>query len=304
MRSLPVLALAAAFVAAGCAGLGGPSTGPTAVTPAPVPDHTPTPFGPPVQLAPGVTSAGIVDPAAVVAAHRQALSNQSYTTVVTATVVVAGGSNVTGDEGRNGSSPGELLVATREVGRVGAGGGPVYRLRAVEGPLARPVPVVPGDERGAVSPPATVATWTNETASYRRVVGGDRPAYATVPLDRAGSGPPGPTPAVPALDLLEAVSTQAAASNHPGGLVQLSGFEATLDPGVRYPMDDRVSAPRELRLAVELAPTGVILELDVRYLGTLDGRPVAVEHSVDLRDLGTTTVGQPAWVATAANASG
>lgn len=305
MRSLRVLALAVALVAAGCASPSGPSTAPPSVTPAPVPADTPTTSWPaPTPLAPGVTTAGIVDPAAVVAAHRRALSNRSYTVVVTTSVVAAGDPDGAGYGPRREGLPGAPLVAVREVSRVGSGGQPAYRLRAVGGPVAGPVPVVPGGERGAVSPPATAATWTNGTAGFRRVVGDDRLAYAAVPPDGAAGSALRPSSTVPSFGLLEAVSTEVVVSAHPGGFVQLSGYRATVDPDAPYPMAERVAAPRELHLAAELSPSGVVLELDVSYLGTLDGRPVAVEHSFDLRDLGSTTVDRPAWVATAGNESG
>lgn len=305
MHSLRVLALAVALVAAGCASLSGPSTAPPSVTPAPVPADTPTTSWPsPAPLAPGVTTAGIDDPAAVVAAHRRALSNQSYTAVVATSVVAAGDPDGAGYGPRREGLPGTPLVAVREVSRVGAGGQPAYRLRAVDGLLARPVPVVPGGDRDAVSPPATAATWTNGTAGFRRVVGDGRLAYATVPPAAAAGGPPGPSPTVPALGLFEAGSTEVVASAHPGGLIQLTGYRAAVDTDAPYPMAERVAAPRELRLAAELSPTGVVLELDVSYLGTLDGRPVVVERSFDLRDLGSTSVDRPAWVATAGNESG
>lgn len=68
------LALAALLVLAGCSAVA-PSPDPTQtarVTPAPVPD-TPGP-----RLAPGTTADGVVDSAALVAAHHRALANRSY----------------------------------------------------------------------------------------------------------------------------------------------------------------------------------------------------------------------------------
>lgn len=302
MRSLPVLALAAVLLATGCAALSGSPPEPPTVTPAPVPENSPTPFGPPARLAPGVTSDGIVEPEAVVAAHRRALSNQSYTAVVATTVVSAGRPNRTANGSAFNETSGALLVASREVRRVGAGGVPVSLIRAVEGPLARPVPVVPGGERGAVAPPVTVATWTNDTVGYRRVSGDGRVAHARVPQEAtvAGETPP---PSVLARALFEAVPTRVATSAHPGGLVQVSGYASRLDADVAYPLADRVAAPQQLRLEAEVAPSGLILELEVRYRGTLEGRPVAVEYAVDRRDLGTTAVGRPVWVAGVANES-
>jgi len=77
--SLIVLAGCGSFVGGGGGGGGGDGAtddGPEAVTPAPVPEVTPTPD--PWPVAPGLSAQGVVDVNALVDAHRAAIGNTSY----------------------------------------------------------------------------------------------------------------------------------------------------------------------------------------------------------------------------------
>jgi hypothetical protein len=81
MRSRALAAVVLLALVAGCGALfadgGGESTPAETVTPAPVPEVTPTPERWPV--APGLTGSGVADVDVLVAAHLDAVANRSYT---------------------------------------------------------------------------------------------------------------------------------------------------------------------------------------------------------------------------------
>lgn len=94
-RALGAVLIAVLVVLAGCSGvLGGGGGEPTeTVTPAAVPTDEPTPTPVP-RLAPGITEQGIVNPRALVAAHRTFLQNRSFTKRSNSTALAANGSTV------------------------------------------------------------------------------------------------------------------------------------------------------------------------------------------------------------------
>lgn len=83
--ALPAVGLVVLVLAGSCLGFapGGDRTGSPTVTPAPVPSTDPAT---PSTVAPGIGADGTVDTQVVVARHRQALSNRSYTVTVRRTV--------------------------------------------------------------------------------------------------------------------------------------------------------------------------------------------------------------------------
>jgi len=83
MTRVAPVALVALVLLAGCGGAatsGGDRTPTRTVTPAPVPEETPTPQGPP-ELAPGLSAEGVFDAARLADAHAATLSSTSFTAV-------------------------------------------------------------------------------------------------------------------------------------------------------------------------------------------------------------------------------
>lgn len=305
MSTRRFLVVVAVVALAGCAGLGA-EPGPTpTITPAPVPEGTPTPFTPtPSTLAPGVSTEGVSNVDRLVDAHRSALANRSYTVVVRTSVVGLDGGNWTGYEPRR-EGDGVLLLGTRRVVRVSAGGYPRSVVRAIDGRLTGELPIEPGTDRGTVATPATAEIWSDGQRSYRRVVGNGTVAYATIYGDAstATAVPVDPT----AMDLLRpwfgAVPTWATYMSSGERRVVVLGRAAAVGLNGSTGTVASVTEPRDVDLTARVAPTGLVLEFELRYVGTFDGRSVEVRLDVEVLDLDTTSVGRPAWVETARNES-
>lgn len=298
------LAVATAVVLAGCAGLAADPAPTETITPAPVPEDTPTPSTPPPpSLAPGVTAGGVEDVDRLAAAHRAALGNRSYTLVVTASIVGDAGANWTGYEPRQEGGR-VLLLSTRRVVRVDAGGFPRSEVGGVDGRLSSGLPEAFGIGAARVGPPATAAVWSDGTTSYLRTVGDGRVTYAIGTARAAASTSLDPT----AMDLLrprfEAVPTSAAPMSTAGRRVIVSGFATDVATPALVTAGAPVAEPRDVALTARVSDAGLVLEFDLRYRATLDGRPVAVRVSLEIRDLDATTVGRPAWIDEAENATG
>jgi hypothetical protein len=130
------VALAAVCLLAGCSGFAGSSTDPPAetLTPVPVPDDDPRTTASPEptaadQLAPGVTTEGVVDPFALADAHVAGVIESSYTVERTTTVRYPNGS---------------LRTQETTTASVAAGGGRYRLVRDVTGPAAAQVQSPPG----------------------------------------------------------------------------------------------------------------------------------------------------------------
>lgn len=300
-----LLVVVAVVALAGCAGLG-TAPGPTpTITPAPVPEGTPTPFTPtPSALAPGVTTGGVSNPDRLADAHRSALANRSYTVVVRTSVVGLAGENWTGYEPRR-EGDGVFLHGTRRVVRVNAGGYPRSVVRAVEGRLVGELPIEPGTDRGTVATPATAEIWSDGQRSYRRVVGNGTVAYATIDGDSstATTVPLDPT----AMELLRpwfgAVPSWATYMSSAERRAVVLGRATAVGLNGSVGTAATVTEARDVVLTARVAPSGLVLEFELRYVGTLDGRSVEVRLDVEVLDLDTTTVGRPTWVETARNES-
>lgn len=269
------IALAIILVVAGCSGFSGSEDRPDASTdtvtlsPAPIPPTgTPT-ERPERHLAPGLTRDGVVDPFALAAAHREALSTQSYTVVTNTTI-----------HGPNGT----LRTVDRTVA-VAAGGTPYHLVETSESDSSYPVTAVAG----------RVEIWfAGRPALFR--VGTENVSYREGTTASLG-GPVGDTTGHDRLvGYYGSVERWAVRElpDGPGDSLVLESRESP-DPAV-LDLPLLVSDPRDATLRVVVTKDGRVVTTRVRHVATFDGERVEVVRRVRYEAVGNTTVAEPAWV--------
>jgi hypothetical protein len=254
------LALVAALVAvAGCSGPGVPGPATPTGTPAPVPTDTPS------RYPPGVLASGVYDPGALVAAHRDRLSNVSHAVRETRTERYLNGT---------------VRARRVETARV-LPGGRFHRVVRLEGraashplfPRATRVELYAGGERG----PVYAAGWRGTDARYATVAPANQ---RTSPLRL----------------LLQAFETRAEVVE-PNG-TRLVAVEGTAVAD-RYFLESAEGvvrgAVRNATFHAVVEPGGLVREYRVRYALAVDGTLVRVTNRVAYTDLGTATVSRPDW---------
>lgn len=271
MRRLLVAGL---LVLAGCGGLGGGTPTPAPTAPAE------TTAGADAFVAPGVTREGIADPDALARAHGAAVEGRSY---VLASERVA--------RYPNGTLRSRLTV------RVALGADHGYRATAsTAGPEA---PTFLGD------PPATGTFWSNGTTYARRFTHGERTVYnefeprqngagtwsywvRTVPFGGRQSDPVSFYRAVFWSARSWSVERRPANGTAAYRLVATGTTESGFDPDV--------TRLRTARLVADVAPSGLVRTLSLRYAGESAGAPVRVRWTVRYRGVGSTAVARPPWL--------
>ncbi|MFB6173917.1 MAG: hypothetical protein ABEI39_04665 [Halobacteriales archaeon] len=269
-----VLLVGALLVLAGCSALGGAgqATDRPTLTPAPVPTASPTPTDRPT-LAPGLTSSGIVDLEALVAAHVRAARNTSYVWTVR---------EADSRPYRNGTAdhgPTQRVVYVdesrylREVSLLAA---TVDGRRAYLQDYAR---YADGDDEYAT----WTASLTGET-TYRHV---EDPAangrFARLAAD----------PLLEYLALREATVTRVTVDGQTH--YRITGTRDTL---LRY------GTVEDYRATAVVQPDGFVRELDVFFAAYRGSGRTEVSYRFAYTDIGTATLDRPAWVATAQNETG
>lgn len=264
-RASVTLALAVCLVVAGCAGFAGDNGGARTVNPAlaETPTATPTPPG---GFPTGVDRDG-VDTEELIAAHRTALGNGSWTVTLTRTVA-----------GEN-----ETIEQSQAVARV-------------DGPrLLYTFERVRGENRLAT------AHWSNATASASRRESWRGNVTLSANPAEAG-GPTGLDPTGGAW--LSAVFVDmrpeyAGTEQTANGTVTV--LEATAGRIERSGVPDR----RQVRLRARVDGAGVVRSLVLQYDVFLGDDPATIRIALRTDAVGSTTVPRPEWVDRAfANATG
>lgn len=276
-----VIALAIVLVVAGCSGFSGSDDRPDAGTdtetlsPVPVP-ATATSDGETGAdgqsdrlLAPGLTRDGVGDPFALAGAHRNALSNQSYTVVATTTLVGADGGLRTVDR--------TMAVA--------AGGTPYHLVETSESDPSYPVTGIAG----------RLEIWfAGRPALFR--VGTENVSYRKGTMARL-AGPVGDTTGHDRLVGYYGSVDRWTVREHPDRIASTIVLESreSPDPAV-LDVPLLVNDPRDATLRVVMTEEGRVVTTRVHYVASFDDERVEVVRSVRFVDVGNTTVAEPAWV--------
>lgn len=272
-RTALVLAVLAVFAAtAGCsAPTVGDATVPSTdrVTPAPVPAGSPTP------LAPGVTSAGVVDASALQKAHIAHLDAGDFT--VRRTRV---------ERYRDRS-----LRARTRLRAVFPGGGRYLVERTFEGPV-----------HDRIGTGGTVRQYGDENRTVRLRLS----ANGAVTGRSVTSPPRGPVPRSSLLtapfggrvvllvlrgvdvDTVTAIDGRAAYRLRGSGIDDPAALQSLLSP-------TRMRSVRNVSAEAIVTEAGLVEFLRVAYTADLDGEPVRVVRTLGFSDVGNTTLSRPSW---------
>lgn len=258
-----VLALCALAVLAGCSG-GAPT-----VTPAPVPEA-----GEPVgsSLAPGLSQQGITDPFRLEAAHRQVLTEASFSRHTTETV----------------SREGQPVYESVETVRVSAGGDR-YNL-SVRQQTSTDYSIRPFASR--------VRVWGNRSVRAIRLVRIDGIDYRVESGSRLSGDALRDSDRT--VELLGAFAVEVT-EREAGGYRLTSNrlvAPAALDPL------SRIDEVRDASLTAVVTERGLVQRYRVRYEGVDDGDRLTVVLTGRVSGVGTTTVSTPDWVDAAFRADG
>lgn len=259
---------------AGCNGPVDTSETPAStVTPAPIPDDT--------TLAPGLTQAGIESPSQVADAHADTIDDRSYTLTATRTVSYANGTV------RSGLRVEVALAEDRS-----------YLAEAST--TGRAGPEFLG------MPPANATFWSNGSTYARRLARDDTVRYNTFePVAGAGTwqywahtvpfGGRDGSPRAFLAHTFESVPTRTVGQTTGNGerIYRVIGTMATGPLGT-------VTTPRDIHLTANVAESGLVTSLSIRYEGRIDGEPVTVRRTVEYERVGETSVDRPAWLGRAA----
>lgn len=255
-RVTAVVAISVCLVVAGCAGFAGGDGGPRTVNPAlaETPTETPTPPG---GYPTGVDRDG-VDTEELIAAHRTALGNGSWTVTLTRTVA-----------GEN-----ETIERSQAVVRV-------------DGPN-----LLYGFERVRGENRLATAHWSNATASASRRVSWRGNVTLSANPSEAG-GPTGLDPTGGAwlsaifVDMrAEYAGTEQTADG------PITVLEATAGRIERSGVPDR----RQVRLRARVDSAGVVRSVVLQYDVFLGDDPATIRIALRTDEVGTTTVPRPDWV--------
>lgn len=269
-------ALCVLLALAGCNTLApgpGPSTPSTPATPAPVP--TDDPDG---ELAPGVTTEGVVSSRTLAEAHVARLDDRSFDLAVNRTTRYP-----------NGTLRGRLGLD------LSLGADRSYLVHtATTGPEA---PVFLG------RPPAEASFWSNGSTYTRRLTRGNTTTYTQFqPTDGAGTwqywartvpyGGRGGNPRGFITRTFSAVPTRVTDRVADGNVTtyRLVGSRATA------PIELGVADPREVELTATVTAAGLVRSLSLSYVGTVDGRQITVTRQFRYERVGNATVARPPWV--------
>lgn len=270
--SMERVAVVALFlVLAGCGSVGAPTSDPgtVTVTPAPVPAGTPVPGGD--TLAPGLAADGVFDSGRLAAAHGAALAGRSFTLVRTDSRYTNG----------------TLSQRDRSVLVYGADGRRFsYDLRQT-------------DRRDGENATSRIRRYADGERVYVAVTRGNETTYD---LLRASDGTPyDPSRVFPAN------------ATNERGLARLFVLldarvtdEWTVDGRTVYrvatPDPQTVPPLRNITFAANVTETGLVRSYYLEYDVTRATGPVRVVANTTYRDVGTTTVSEPPWVASARGA--
>ncbi|MEZ3116143.1 hypothetical protein RYH80_09475 [Halobaculum sp. MBLA0147] len=224
--------------------------------------------GPP----PGVSTENVTDATALVGAHVDALSNRSFTAVVTSE------RRSPGDE--------ETISATRQRWRLD----PTGTVRGTWSLRVREAPSSEGDD-AAPQRPTRMVSWRSGDTTYRRVENGSV-TVRSVPVSQTR------VRLAPALSRRSIVAL--------GDARNVSVSRTTVDGATRYEItgdlpDTRFRSNRTVTLSV--APSGLVREIHVTYRSEFRSA-IAVERTVRFTAIGETTPERPDWADGTTNATG
>lgn len=282
--SLPALALVLAVILAGCGGaLLGEDRSPPATATATSNQSTMLP-------PPGISSLRVLNPSALGRAHARAVENASYVVVSNRTVTRP-----------NGSLRSRLTTRVAVDDR-----GHFLATAETAGPDA---PVFIGES------PATATYWSNGTVYLRTLSHDGRTTYTQYepPATWIGTraywteavpfGARSNRPATFYAAVFDAVPARVVGetSIHGTPVLRLEGPIDETDTVGDLPDDpDSVS---NVTLVALVDQDGLVRALDLRYVGTLDEKPVRVNWSIRYSAVGSTEVERPPWYDRAVNES-
>ena len=270
--------LAALVVLAGCSGFAGSGDPTETVTPVPeLPDEPVYP--------PGVTGSGVMDPGAVASAHADEVADVSYTLLSARTV-----------RAENGTLLSHFTV------QVELDDDHSYRARArTEGPAA---PKFLG------RPPATAVFWS-DGETYLRTLAREGtttydeldPGSQVVPTWRywtgaAAFGDRSSSAITTIRDVLAAFTWRVGTAER-GNTTDYRLESEAYTAGTVGPPE--VTDVRNATATVTVTEPGLVRSIRLRYVGTIDGNPVAIERTVEYDAVGNTTVERPEWADRATN---
>lgn len=277
MARVLAVAVTVLLVLAGCSALAPgpePSRPSTPVTPAPVPTDDRTDG----ELAPGVTTEGVVSSRTLAEAHVARLDDRSYGLVMNRTTRYP-----------NGTLRERLRL------NLSLGADRSYLVdTSTAGPAA---PVFLG------RPPASASFWSNGSTYTRRLTRGNTTTYTQFqPTDGAGTwqywartvpyGGRGGNPRGFITRTFSAVPTRVTGrvADGDGTSYRLVGTRATA------PIELGIEDPREVELTATVTAAGLVRSLSLSYVGTVDGQTVTVSRRFSYERLGNATVERPPWV--------
>lgn len=261
-----IIAIALLAVVAGCGSITGPDGPATTVTPAPV--ATPTPDASGIQLAPGLTSAGIEDPGALIERHRRVLTQQSFRWNQELM-----------------ESPPDLRAGHRTISRSrwviyqNASAYHTYR-SAVNPDRANDEPSI-RDFEMYVRGGDTYLKWRytgEENRTYERFDTRSSPQYLAVPAI--------------AFQRFLAFDSQTVRRIDAGNRThyRVRGTQSSLTG---------IEGAEDIEATAVIRTDGLIRSLEVSYVRSAGAQTIRVSYTSTYSDIGTTTVTDPAWLSAA-----
>ncbi|WP_135825349.1 hypothetical protein [Halorussus ruber] len=214
------------------------------------------------DLPPGVNESGITDPLALVEAHQRTLENVSYTLSTSMTY-----------RRPNGTLVGQGYTVTQ----VAPGANSYYAVSTQ---------TVENDTRWFVGERYDLAVWANETDSVSaRKVPDEETTYHWTSRERAGFEP------TSQWELLYA------AFGDGGGEVvgQVERDGTTLTKIVSTPSDEETPVRLQYTFTVLVDSQGVVHSMQTLHRTIFEDRPVVVSRTIQVSEMGNTTVERPAW---------
>jgi hypothetical protein len=287
VRRWTVLLVAIAAVLGGCGGTvpgdggGGPGSTPT-LTAAPIPEDTGPSGG--ALLAPGLSANGVFDDEALTTAHRTELTEEGFVLVRNRTVVRP-----------DASAPGGVrMLNTVNFSVVAEPDATAYLLTRVER----------SDRAWLIADGYTlISVWYRGPLVRNRFVNDDGLArYWGQNHVRSGGPILDPTDAADVREDLSTVDLRVVGEDRVGGTrvyrLQGSGFTGTTEPTFPPLLTD----PHNATMTARVDERGVVRSYTLAFEATFDGGPVRIRRTHRVSEIGTATVGTPAWV-TEANRS-
>lgn len=268
------VAVAALLVVAGCSAapsLPGTDDPTATVTPVDVPAD--------YDYAPGVTDAGVTDPATLAEAHESVIADSSYRLRANRTVRYA-----------NGTLREQLLVDVAL-----AADGTYLATTATRGPAA---PVFLG------RPPANGSYWSNGSVYVRKLTRDGETTYTEFEPPSSGAGtwrywtrtvPFGGEQATPSGFYRSLFASVPTSVDGETTAENATAYRLVGDSRAENRFADELSDVRDVRLVATVRRDGLVVSLSLRYVGELDGATVRVSRTVRYRDVGATTVERPSW---------